>query len=144
VFGGERSGHFFIRDNYYGFDDGVFSAATLLAYLSEQNKLFSKIIAETPSYVISPTIHVHCPEEVKYVIEQKLIDTFKKKYTVNDVNGAKVLFNNGWGLVRASSNEPKLVLVFEADTADRLQEYKQVFREVLSQFPEIDSHWENE
>ena len=144
VFGGERSGHFFIRDNYYGFDDGVFSAATLLAYLSEQNKPFSKIIAETPSYVISPTIHVHCSEEVKYDIEQKLIDTFKKKYMVNDVNGAKVLFDNGWGLVRASSNEPKLVLVFEADTADRLQEYKQVFREVLAQFPEIDSHWENE
>ncbi len=144
VFGGERSGHFFVRDNYYGFDDGVFSAATLLAYISEQDKPFSEIMATTNSYVISPTIHVHCPEEVKYEIEKKLVDAFKKKYPVNDVNGAKVLFDKGWGLVRASSNEPKLVLVFEADTIETLQEYKQIFRDVLGQFPEIDSHWENE
>ncbi len=144
VFGGERSGHFFIRDNYYGFDDGVFSAAKLISYLSEQQQTFSELIAATPYYTISPTIHVHCPDEIKYDIEKKLVESFKKKYPVIDVNGARVLFDNGWGLVRASSNEPVLVLVFEGATNDHVQQYKQIFREHLAEFPEISSEWENE
>lgn len=144
VFGGERSGHFFVMDDYYGYDDGVFSAAKLIQYLSEQQVSFSKIIAETPYYVMSPTIHVKCPDEKKYAVVESLTEEFKKKYPVIDVNGARVLFKNGWGLVRASSNEPKLVLVFEGNTQADVDEYKQTFREIFVRYPEIDSYWENE
>ncbi len=144
VFGAERSGHFFIRDNYYGYDDGVFAAAKLISYISEQSKLFSEIIAATPYYEMTPTMHVHCPDDKKYGIAENLTKQFKEKYNVIDVNGARVLFDNGWGLVRASSNEPKLVLVFEGETKENIEEYKQIFREAFAQFPEISSSWENE
>ena len=144
VFGGERSGHFFIRDNYYGYDDGVFSAAKLIAFLSEQDKSFSQLISETPYYEMTPTMHVHCADDKKYGVAEKLVQEFKKRYQVIDVNGARVLFENGWGLVRPSSNEPMLVLVFEADTKENIKKYKAVFREVFANYPEISSHWENE
>lgn len=145
VFGGERSGHFFIRDDYYGYDDAVFSAATLIAYLSQQGKPFSQIIAETPYYAMSPTMHVHCPDDKKYAVAAKLTQEFKKKYSVVEVNGARVLFpDGGWGLVRASSNEPKLVLVFEGKTQEDVAAYKHIFRNVFAQYPEIDLFWENE
>lgn len=145
VFGGERSGHFFIRDGYYGYDDGVFSAAKLIEYLSAQSKSFSQIIAETPYYEMTPTMHVSCPDEKKYLIAEKLTEEFKKKYSVIEVNGARVVFpDGGWGLVRASSNEPKLVLVFEGKTQEDIAQYKQIFRNVFVQYQEIDSYWENE
>lgn len=144
IFGGERSGHFFIRDDYYGYDDGVFAAARLIEYLSAQQQPFSQIIAQTPYYEMSPTIHVYCPDDKKYAVAEKLTDEFKKNYSVIDVNGARVLFDNGWGLVRASSNEPKLVLVFEGNTQEDIAQYKQIFRNVFAQYPEISSEWENE
>lgn len=144
VFGGERSGHFFIRDDYYGYDDGVFAAAKLIAFLAEQERSFSEIISETPYYEMTPTMHVHCDDDKKYAVAEKLVHEFKTKYPVIDVNGARVLFDNGWGLVRASSNEPMLVLVFEADTQEHIKEYKTIFKEVFAKYPQISQKWENE
>jgi phosphomannomutase/phosphoglucomutase len=141
---GERSGHIFFVDNYYGFDDGVFAGLRLVEYLSELPHGLSEELATTPQYIISPTIHVDCPDDKKYRVVEKLVDEFKRDYKVIDINGARVLFPEGWGLVRASSNEPVLVLVFEAKTQEALEKYKKIFKEKFAKYPEISKVWKNE
>ncbi len=139
---GEMSGHmFFGEPEYYGFDDAVFAALKILEYLSSQNRPLSEIISTTPYYVSSPNLHVDCPDEKKYEIVNKLTEEFKREYEVIDINGARVLFDDGWGLVRASSNLPVLDLRFEAKTEERLNEIKDIFKERLSSYPEIGKDW---
>jgi phosphomannomutase / phosphoglucomutase len=147
---GEHSGHIFYRnkdrkinkDRCY--DDAVFAMLKLVEFVAEQNMPLSEIMASAPFYYASPNIIAHCPDEVKYKIVDQLVLEFKKEYDkVIDINGARVVFPDGWGLVRASSNLPELVLIFEAKTESRLQEIKNIFRKKLQQYPEI-GHWENE
>lgn len=142
---GEMSGHIFYgKPLYYGFDDAVFAGLKLLEYLSSQNLTFSQIIAKTPYYVSSPTLHAPCPDEVKYEIVEKLTKEFKDEgYEVIDINGARVKFGDGWGLVRASSNLPVLVLRFEAKTKERLEEIIKVFKDKFVKYPEIGKEWKS-
>lgn len=141
--GGEKSGHiFFGKPVYYGFDDGPFTALKLLDYLSHQNQTFSQIMATIPQYTTTPTLHADCPDEVKYQVVEKLTKEFKDDgYEVNDINGARVTFDKGWGLVRASSNLPVLVLVFEAKTKEGVEKIKEVFKEKMAKYPEIGKEW---
>jgi len=144
---GERSGHIFVGgDDYYGFDDAVFVAAKLVEALSYDDDTITKAIAKFPQYVTSPEIKAHCPDDKKYPIVDEIVETFKAKYPgkVIDVNGARVSFDNGWGLVRASSNLPELVLIFEATTKDGLLEIRKIFKDVLSQYSDIADEWEND
>ena len=144
---GERSGHIFVGgDDYYGFDDAVFVAAKLVEALSHDDDTITKAIAKFPQYVTSPEIKAHCPDDKKYPIVDEIVETFKAKYPgkVIDVNGARVNFDNGWGLVRASSNLPELVLIFEATTKDGLLEIRKIFKDVLSQYADIADEWEND
>ncbi|MCR5485591.1 MAG: phosphomannomutase/phosphoglucomutase [Clostridiales bacterium] len=144
---GERSGHIFIGgDDYYGFDDAVFVGAKLVEALSNDEDNISEAIAKFPQYVTSPEIKAHCADELKYGIVEKIVETFKERYPgkVFDINGARVSFDNGWGLVRASSNLPELVLIFEAVTEDELRKIRAVFKEVLSAYPEISEKWDND
>jgi len=138
---GEMSGHIFYARDYYGFDDAPFAALKLLEYVSLQDRTFSELIADTPYYISTPTIQVFCPDEVKYRIVEQLTADFKAEYEVIDINGARVLFGDGWGLVRASSNLPALVLRFEAKTAERPDEIQAIFREKLSAFDEVSTEW---
>lgn len=142
---GEMSGHvFFGKPYYYGFDDACFAALKLLEYLSSQEKTFSELIDSTPYYVSTPTLHAHCPDEVKYDVISKIAQEFKREgYEVIDINGARVKFKDGWGLVRASSNLPVLVLRFEAKSKERLKEIMDIFKEKLSKFPEVSQDWES-
>jgi len=113
---GERSGHIFFRDNYYGYDDAIYAGLKLCEYLSSQDKKFSELIASARRYFSSPSWHVDCPDEIKYKIVEQLTEEFKKEFgesKVIDINGARVEFEDGWGLIRASSNLPVLVLGFE-------------------------------
>jgi phosphomannomutase/phosphoglucomutase len=144
---GERSGHIFIGgDDYYGFDDAMFAAAKLVEYLSYEDMPISEIICGLPQYITSPEIKAHCGDTKKYDVIEKVIDDFKSLYPgkVCDICGARVAFDRGWGLVRASSNLPELVLIFEADTRERMLEIRGVFRDVLRKYPEISSEWEND
>lgn len=142
---GEMSGHIFFVENYYGFDDGVYAALRFAEYVSQLEGKLSEIIGTTPYYVSSPAIHTHCADEVKYDVVDKLTADLKNDFDrVIDINGARVVFEDGWGLVRASSNLPELVLRFEAKTPERLQEIKDTFRRYLDKYPEIDKKWENE
>ncbi len=143
---GERSGHIFYRHGYYGYDDATFCALKLLEYLSGQDQSLSKIMLSTPQYFTSPTWHADCDDEIKYEIVDKLVKEFKKEYgekKVIDINGARVILNDGWGLVRASSNLPNLVLVFESKTKEGLQRIESIFREKLSKYPMVNKKWEN-
>lgn len=143
---GERSGHIFYRHGYYGYDDATFAALKLLEYLSYQNKPLSEVMLDTPQYVTSPTWHTDCADEIKYDIVDKLTEEFKREYGGNrviDINGARVKFDNGWGLVRASSNLPVLVLVFESKTKKGLEEIQDLFRKKLAKYPEIGKEWES-
>ena len=146
---GERSGHFFLVDNWYGFDDAIFASLRLIEYLSEQGKSLSSLLKTTPfyDYVISPTIYISCPDDKKFQIVEKLVEEFKKEYNeknVIDIDGARVKFKDGWGLVRASSTEPALTVLFEAKNQEKLEEIKDIFREKLNKYPEVDKKWKNE
>lgn len=143
-FGGEQSGHTFFVDDYYGFDDANFAGLKLLEYVSMQNKSLSEIIAGTPYYISSPAMHAYVADEIKYDIVKKLTDEFKSEgYKVIDINGARVYLLNGWGLVRASSNLPALVLRFEAKTQEDLDKIQNIFRKKLLKFPEVAKEWES-
>ncbi len=145
VLAGEMSGHVFFVENYYGFDDGIYAALRFVEYVSGRREPLSTIMAGTPSYLSTPAISVKCADEVKYGVVEKLVADLKRDFDrVIDINGARVVFDDGWGLVRASSNLPELVLRFEAKTPERLAEIKQTFRRYLERYPEIDRHWENE
>jgi phosphomannomutase/phosphoglucomutase len=142
---GEMSGHIFFVENYYGYDDGVYAALRLAEYISQVGKPVSEIIAGTPYYISTPTIDVDCPDDKKYEVVEKLTAEFKRDFKkVVDINGARVTFEDGWGLVRASSNLPVLVLRFEAKTQDRLDEIKTLFRTYMDKYPEIGKVWHNE
>jgi phosphomannomutase/phosphoglucomutase len=142
---GEMSGHIFFVENFYGFDDGVYSALRFAEYVSGMDKPLSEIMKGTPSYVSSPAIQAHCADEVKYDVVDKLTADLKKDFDkVIDINGARVVFDDGWGLVRASSNLPELVIRFEAKTAERLEEIKETIRGYMNKYPEISKEWENE
>lgn len=140
---GERSGHIFFLKGYYGYDDACFAGLKILEFLSEENKKLSELIDALPKYYSSTVIHAHCNDATKYQIVDKLIETFKKKFPgkVNDINGARLEFKDGFGLVRASSNMPALVLVFEARSQERLDEIIELFKKELSNFKEIGG-WE--
>lgn len=145
---GEHSGHIFYRSSYRNrtrsYDDAVLSMLKLATFVAEQKMPLSEIMATAPFYYASPNIIAHCPDEEKYRIVDELVAEFKKEYDkVIDINGARVVFPDGWGLVRASSNLPELVLIFEAKTEDRLQEIKDIFRKKLQKHPQI-GPWQNE
>ncbi len=144
---GERSGHIFVGgDDYYGFDDAIFTAAKLVEYMSQQKKSITEILSAFPHYITSPEIKAHCPDHIKYDVVDQLVTEFKGEYgsRVNDINGARVLFDNGWGLVRASSNLPELVLIFEGKTEKDMVHIRDIFRTKLDTHEDIDSHWEND
>ncbi len=141
---GEMSGHIFFNEGFYGFDDSFFAGLKLLEYLSGESKTLSELIAETPYYISTPTLQVKTTDEEKYQIVEKLVEEFRKDgYRMVDVNGARVYMEDGWGLVRASSNTPTFVLRFEAKTQEGLEKIQRVFREKLEKFPNVDKHWDS-
>lgn len=143
---GERSGHIFYREGYYGFDDALFAGARLLEVLAASGETLSALVAGTPPYLTSPEIAAPCADDHKYRVVDALVADFKREFgaRVNDINGARVDFGDGWGLVRASSNLPELVLIFEARTEARLREIRSLFRARLAACPEIDPAWRND
>ena len=143
---GERSGHIFYQAGYYGFDDALYAGIRLLEVLARFDGSLSELLATTPQYVTSPEIAAPCPDAQKYRVVDALVAEFKRDFgdRVNDINGARVDFGDGWGLVRASSNLPELVLIFEATSAARMREIHALFRTRLAAYPEIDPNWRND
>jgi phosphomannomutase / phosphoglucomutase len=139
----ELSGHIFVVHGYYGFDDALFAALKLIESLSRHSDTLSQVLASVPKWYSSPVYNVHCSDEEKYKVASELTHRFKSEgYPVIDLSGARVSFGDGWGLVRASSNLPELVLRFEARTKERLSEIQEIFREILKGYKNVGTKWE--
>lgn len=134
VFTGEMSGHMFFADEYYGFDDAVYAAGRLLRILSHATRPLSGLLADVPRLPTTPEIRVDCPDEIKFDVVGQIARRLKAHYEVIDVDGARILFGDGWGLVRASNTQPALVLRAEAKTPERLREIQQVLTSELARF----------
>jgi phosphomannomutase/phosphoglucomutase len=117
---GEMSGHVFFADRYYGFDDAVYASLRLLEILAKSDKPLHELISDLPETFVTPEIRVPCPDDRKFDVVEQLKKRFAESREVIDVDGARILFDDGWGLVRASNTQPVLVLRFEAQTESRL------------------------
>jgi phosphomannomutase/phosphoglucomutase len=129
---GEMSGHLFFADRYFGYDDAIYAGARLLEILSRDRKSIADLLSDIPAMVNTPEIRIDCPEERKFQVVATLAEKFKKEYHVIDVDGARVLFDGGWGLIRASNTQPVLVLRFEARDKKRLDEIRGIFMDRLA------------
>ena len=118
--GGEMSGHMFFSEGFYGFDDALYGAARLLQIVARSGKTVRQLLADVPRFVSTPEIRVECPDEKKFEIVREAQTFFSAKYDVITVDGVRVLFGDGWGLIRASNTQPVLVMRFEARTREQL------------------------
>jgi phosphomannomutase/phosphoglucomutase len=132
-FAGEMSGHLFFADEYFGYDDALYAALRLLKLLENQNKPLSELAVEIPFYINTPEIHLPCPDEHKFGIIRALQESFSKEYETLTIDGARVNFDDGWGLVRASNTQPVLVLRFEAKTDEALERIRKLFFKKLKE-----------
>ena len=117
---GEMSGHIFFADRFYGFDDATYAGARVLEILSNTDKKLSELLADLPKTFSTPELRVDCPDERKFDVVAAIADHFAKTNEVITIDGARILFDNGWGLVRASNTQAILVLRFEADSEEHL------------------------
>jgi phosphomannomutase/phosphoglucomutase len=130
---GEMSGHMFFKDRWFGFDDAVYAACRMLEIVSESSAPLSTLLSGLPPMVSTPEIRVDCPDDKKFEIVKKAVEAFKTKYKVVDIDGARVEFPDGWGLVRASNTQPVLVMRFEATSEKRLAEIRKIVEDQLKQ-----------
>jgi phosphomannomutase/phosphoglucomutase len=129
---GEMSGHMFFADRYFGFDDAIYATCRLLEILADTGKPLSELLADVPKTFTTPEIRVDCPDTVKFSVVEKLTEKFRKEYDVIDIDGARIVFSDGWGLVRASNTQPALVLRFEALSQERLSEIRNLVESSLA------------
>ncbi|PHO07837.1 phosphomannomutase [Thermoanaerobacterium thermosaccharolyticum] len=135
VFTGEMSGHMFFADEYYGYDDAAYAAARLLRILSNTDKTLSELLSDVPKYPSTPELRLHCDDDKKFDVVKGVTEYFREKgYDLIDIDGARVMFDGGWGLVRASNTGPELIVRCEADTEERLKEIKDELAEVLKKY----------
>ena len=120
---GEMSGHMFFAHRYYGFDDALHAAARLVEIVSNTDQTVSSMLADLPKTCTTPELRVECPDEIKFRVAEKAKASFGE-FEVNTLDGVRITFPHGWGLVRASNTQPVLVMRFEADSPDRLDQYR--------------------
>jgi phosphomannomutase/phosphoglucomutase len=123
---GEMSGHMFFADRYYGYDDALYSACRLIEIVSQSGQPLSAQIADLAKLYNTPEIRVDCPDETKFEVVANVIAEFRGRHEIVDVDGMRVIFPEGWGLVRASNTQPVLVLRFEASSPAKLAGYRQL------------------
>jgi len=134
---GEMSGHMFFADRYYGFDDAIYASFRLLEILSREQRGLGEILADLPRSHFTPEIRLDCPDDRKFEVVRRAADYFRTRYEVIDIDGVRVKFADGWGLVRASNTQPALVLRFEATSPARLAEIRGLFETKLMEFGAI-------
>ncbi|HEY7163394.1 MAG TPA: phosphomannomutase/phosphoglucomutase [Candidatus Binatia bacterium] len=130
---GEMSGHMFFKERYFGYDDAIYASLRLLEIIAKSGRPLSALLADLPKTVSTPEIRVDYPDEKKFAIAEKATEYFRKHYDVIDVDGVRIKFPQGWGLIRASNTQPALVLRFEADSAERLAEYRGIVEAKLKE-----------
>lgn len=135
--GGEFSGHLYVFENYYPFDDALYAASKILEVVAKSSKPFSVHFSDLKVLYPTHLIELGCPDSVKFDIMKKAVDTFAKSHEVYNVDGARITFQNGWALLRASNTTPYLTFRAEGNTAENLKQILLEVRETLKQFPEI-------
>lgn len=118
---GEMSGHLFFADEYFGYDDAVYASCRLVRLLARSPKSLHALLADVPKYHSTPEMRLDCPDEEKFRVVAEVAAHFRERYETIEVDGVRVLFGDGWGLVRASNTQPVLVVRFEARTPERLK-----------------------
>jgi len=138
LFAGEMSGHIFFADDYYGYDDAIYVSLRLAQMLSRTDKKLSELVAEIPIYYSTPELRLECEnDKEKFIISKKSNDYFTKNYDCIEVDGVRIKFDDGWGLVRASNTQPVIVCRFEATSLARMKEIKSEIIEKLLKFGKI-------
>jgi phosphomannomutase/phosphoglucomutase len=130
---GEMSGHMFFADRYFGYDDALYAACRLLEIVSRSGQPLSAQLGGLPHMVSTPEIRVDCPDETKFQVVERMAAHFRQTHNVIEIDGVRVLFERGWGLVRASNTQPVLVLRFEAQEESLLEKYRAEVEGVLEQ-----------
>ncbi len=128
---GEMSGHFFFRHRYFGYDDAVYAACRLLEILSRDRRPLSTYLTDLPTTYNTPEIRVECPEEKKFQLVERVKEILSSEFSIIDIDGVRVVFQDGWGLVRASNTSPIIVLRFEAQTESRVQEIRRLVENAI-------------
>jgi phosphomannomutase/phosphoglucomutase len=118
------SGHLLLGENWYGFDDAIFATVRLRVILSRDSRKLHEILSDVPVLQATPEIRVDCSDETKFDVVEKVREHFRPIAPVVEIDGARVSFEHGWGLVRASNTQPALVVRVEADTAENLSDYR--------------------
>jgi phosphomannomutase/phosphoglucomutase len=124
---GEMSGHMFFDEGFYGHDDALYAAARFLRIVANSGRSLREHLADVPHFVSTPELRFACDDTRKFAIVADAVRHFTALREVSDVDGARVLYGDGWGLVRASNTQPILVLRFEARTAERRDEIRAEF-----------------
>ena len=131
---GEMSGHIFFNDRYFGFDDAIYASGRLIELLCQEARPLSQLLWGLPPVVNSPEIRVDCPDDLKFQIVKKVKESFRAKYEIVEVDGVRVIFPDGWGLLRASNTQPAVVMRFEAASQDRLKEIQRLIEGKFKEF----------
>ena len=121
---GEMSGHMFFSEGFYGHDDAMYGAARLLRILADSGRTVAQLLADVPEFTSTPELRIEVPEELKFGLVDRAVQHFRKHHDVIDVDGARVLFGDGWGLIRASNTQPVIVARYEAADPRRLAEIR--------------------
>ena len=138
--GGEMSGHMFFADEFPGYDDALYGAGRLLRILGAgpAAPLSARVDGLPQSkYVSTPELRLDCTDDAKFAIVDSVREHFRTRYEVVDVDGVRVQFGDGWGLVRASNTQPVLVVRFEARGKDRLRAISREVYDALARYPEV-------
>jgi len=132
---GEMSGHLFFADEYFGYDDAVYASCRLVRLLSRSDRSIRQMLADVPKYYSTPEMRLDCPDEQKFQVVAEVTAYFRGRYETIEVDGVRILFGDGWGLVRASNTQPVLVVRFEAKTPERLEAIKEEVFAKLREYP---------
>jgi phosphomannomutase/phosphoglucomutase len=135
LLGGEVSGHMFFAENYYGIDDGIYAAAKLIEIVSRHPERLSAHFETIPRLHATPELKAPCPDDKKFQVVAEIAEEFKRRYEAIDIDGIRVVFPGGWGLVRASNTNPYLTLRFEAKTPAELTEIRRIVFAALARYP---------
>ena len=134
ILAGEMSGHLFFADRYFGFDDAIYVSLRFLEIMDKTNKKPSELIADLPKTYSTPEIRIPCSDELKFKIVKEAQAYFSEHFKTVTIDGVRIIFDDGWALLRASNTQPVLVLRFEANNSKRLQEIRNLVEEKLKEF----------
>lgn len=137
LLGGEVSGHIFLSEDYYGFDDGLFAAGRVLQLLANSDQPLSALDAALPRLYATPEYRPYCPDSAKYEVVSGVRQALADKGEITTIDGVRIRFERGWGIIRASNTEPVLSLRFEGETEADALAYRDLFAEALSAYPQV-------